>query len=697
MTREPPSDDKAHVLLGALVRSVLGRRRATERLARVPFPVRMAVRGRRRALASRWAAFGAGALAVAVAAFFLTRGQPGLQYTTSGDRMHFSDGSDVIVGRDSHLAVMGVTERGAQLRLDGGGAQLRLLGKPGALWTVDAGPYTLVAARVTLDLSWSQGQSSVSVSVRSGRAVIRGPFGNRKEVRLSPGQVLAARATDRSWRLDSGRAEGVGRCRPSDASSLAASEAWVRLDDRGCLGYGYDDNGNRVPDFSHAGYRGGGVPLPFVPRSAERPALLPGSGGDDTPAIQAALDAVAARPADPEGFRGVVELGPGSFTVAGTLRILASGVVLRGQGPSGAGATVLRAVGPGRPVLVIGPGTGRSVAESHRVTDQYVPVGARSFEVDEVGDLQVGDDILVRRPSTQRWLTTVAMTSKAAGIIFERRITDIEGRRITIDVPLTNALEKEFTEATVSKYRFAARIAEVGVERLAGRADFDPRSDLGDGIFIDVDAAMNAWVRQVRAENYEGAAVSLEQFSKWVTVEDVVAAAPAPPSASAWSRAFLMGGQQNLMLRNQAIGARRALDSWARAAGPNVVHDLTVIGPSSLVKPSRWTNGLLLDGVRLTDQAGAASGAIVIENQQGGRDPGWSAANSVLWNCRAGQFVVDSPPTAQNWVMGAEGVELGSTGSYDRTRPAKPESLYRAQLAERLGEHALAALVPADR
>jgi hypothetical protein len=366
-------------------------------------------------------------------------------------------------------------------------------------------------------------------------------------------------------------------------------------------------------------------------------------------------------------------------------------VVLRGQGRDGARATVLRAVGPGRPVITIGPDQGRSVSASHRVTEAYVPVGARSFEIDEVGDLQVGDDIMVRRPSTPRWMTAVAMTTKGAGLIFERRITDIVGRRITIDVPLTNALEKEFTDSTVAKYHFAGRVAEFGVERLASRAEFDLDSDLGDGIFISVLAAMNGWVRQVRADGYEGAALSLEGLSKWVTVEDVVAASPSPPHPSAWSRAFVFGGQQNLLLRGQAIGARRALDTWARSAGPNVVVDLTAIGGS--VKPSRWTAGLLLDGVRVVDRQGDPAGAIVFENQHGGRDPGWSAANSVLWGCRAGRLVIDSPPTAQNWVFGGEGEQVG-TALFDRTRISRPESLYRAQLAERLGDHALSALAP---
>ena len=56
------------------------------------------------------------------------------------------------------------------------------------------------------------------------------------------------------------------------AASLAAfvvpAQAWesakVRYDSNGRLFYPADVNGNRIPDYSHAGYKGGGVPLPSV-------------------------------------------------------------------------------------------------------------------------------------------------------------------------------------------------------------------------------------------------------------------------------------------------------------------------------------------------------------------------------------------------------------------------------------------------
>ncbi|MCH8494698.1 MAG: hypothetical protein LAT57_03580, partial [Balneolales bacterium] len=59
----------------------------------------------------------------------------------------------------------------------------------------------------------------------------------------------------------------------------------------GALVYQSDESFNRIPDFSHAGYRGGGVPLPELP---VRVTLSPSSSGNDTRQIQQALDAVGA-------------------------------------------------------------------------------------------------------------------------------------------------------------------------------------------------------------------------------------------------------------------------------------------------------------------------------------------------------------------------------------------------------------------
>jgi hypothetical protein len=80
--------------------------------------------------------------------------------------------------------------------------------------------------------------------------------------------------------------------------------------------------------FSFAGFRGGGISLPEVPEATR----ISPSGGDDTARIQQALDKLATLPLCAQWYRGAVILDRGTFHISDTLRVRASGVVLRGSG-----------------------------------------------------------------------------------------------------------------------------------------------------------------------------------------------------------------------------------------------------------------------------------------------------------------------------------------------------------------------------
>jgi hypothetical protein len=485
---------------------------------------------------------------------------------------------------------------------------------------------------------------------------------------------------------------------PTGAMLRATStqEAWVRAGDDGCLKYTEDPRGNRIPDFSQVGYHGGGVPFPQVDAPALARPVEPGNTGDDTPAIQAAIDAVSALPADARGFRGAVELAAGSFVIKGTLRILKGGVVLRGQGQEGPRATILRAVGNTRTVIEIGPKKTRTSGKTvYEIVDAYVPVGARSFELDRVTELKVGDDIVVRRPLSQRWICAIGLDGAAtrlfppfrawkprSGSGAERRIVALDGNRVTIDVPLTNALEKEYAQAIVTRYEFPERIAEVGVEDLAGRAEFvNSRENPGRSVFLWFRGVVQGWARGVTADGFANGHTRVGEQAKWVTVEDATFRA-APFSLNAFS----ISGQQSLLHRLRVFGDVRAFTMMSSIPGPNAVVDLLAVGKApNVIIPMRWSHGVLLDNVRLQDPSGAPAGEINISNHRGNTH-GWGGANCVVWNSHAATMTIDSPPTAQNWIVGGSARTSFGTGLYGLSgSPVLPPSLYRAQLAERLG------------
>ena len=96
-----------------------------------------------------------------------------------------------------------------------------------------------------------------------------------------------------------------------------------------------------LPDFSWAGYMGGGVALPAMSSIPVVTELSPDGAADDYQRIQTALDAVSRKAPDARGIRGAVLLGKGEYQISDTLRITQGGVVLRGEGQGKDGTCLL--------------------------------------------------------------------------------------------------------------------------------------------------------------------------------------------------------------------------------------------------------------------------------------------------------------------------------------------------------------------
>jgi len=133
----------------------------------------------------------------------------------------------------------------------------------------------------------------------------------------------------------------------------------------GTLAYApYTAKGDTIPDFSHCGYKGGGVDIPVAPvRETLAPSADPKT--DDTARIQAALDRVAALPLQADGLRGAVLLKRGTYRCSGILNINASGVVLRGEGGDAKGTLIIATARKQQPLVRIG-GSGAARSGIHR-------------------------------------------------------------------------------------------------------------------------------------------------------------------------------------------------------------------------------------------------------------------------------------------------------------------------------------------
>ena len=492
------------------------------------------------------------------------------------------------------------------------------------------------------------------------------------------------------------------------AGLVAAQNAshWVYFGPDGRLEYRADAHGNRILDFSYAGYHAGGVRLPEVP-VAEK--LAP-AVGDNTARIQAAVDEIARRAPDANGFRGALALAPGVYEMTGTLTIAAGGVVLRGAG-SGEGGTTIRLTGaPHRFLEIRGRGAWEADGDSAAVTDPYVPAGTFSVQVDRNAGFRPGDAVLVRRPVTERWIHFMGMDAlvrdgkqqtwiKAGSFIrTDRTIQAITGHRITLDVPLTDSIDGQYLNppgATIVKYRFPGRIAEAGVERLHIAAPFqdEPISGRQFAAFL-IDAAIDSWARDIAISETQNGIV-IGASAKRITLDGIRIVHSKAHSGAAAPADFSLSGTQIFVNRCSVSGEGTwPVVTQAEVTGPIVVLNFTS-DERGVAPHQRWATGLLVDGAKLNGSTERTPGIAFSNRKTAGSGHGWDIGWSVAWNVESPYLLVQQPPGAMNWCIGCTGkaVEMPgvASGTFDSAnRAVTPASLYLEQLRQRLGEQALA-------
>jgi hypothetical protein len=470
------------------------------------------------------------------------------------------------------------------------------------------------------------------------------------------------------------------------------------LDASGRLAYQADQRGNVIPDFSHCGYAGGIHDIPVIPA---RISVSPGDG-DDGARIQAAIDRLAQEPEGARGFRGAVLLEPGQYEIAGQLNISVSGIVLRGSG-AGDGGTKLLATGQRRRALVrvIGIGDRQAKKEQpYRVADSYVPVGSNKLRLESNKGLNVGDQVLIIRPSTRQWIDALKMDAFGVAwkpgtrnVVWDRTIVATDERTITLDAPITAAIEEDFGGATVEQYDWPGRISNVGIENLQMVSEYDadnPHDEAHAWFGITIEHTQNSWVRCVEFRHFAGGAIALSETTKFISVEDCIALDPISEPGGYRRHTYCTRGQLNLFLRCWSERGRNDFAVGHCAAGPNAFVNCFAAGAIGASGPMEsWACGVLYDNVRID------GGGLELENRWSTPPgAGWSAANSVLWQCQAAAMRVFRPPTSNNWAIGVWGDVVGDGTIYARSDFVTPISLFQAQLRDRLGVNAANRISP---
>jgi hypothetical protein len=489
----------------------------------------------------------------------------------------------------------------------------------------------------------------------------------------------------------------------------AAHSQWVYFNHSKKLVYKSLKTGDRIVDFSYAGYMGGGVALPVVP---VRRTVSP-YGGDDSAAIQAAIDEVS-QIAPVGGVRGAVLLSAGHFHCTKTLTIGASGVVLRGSGSGEAETTIELTGDPHIGISIAGESKIEPLGKTTTLADAYVSAGSLSLRVRDVSLFHAGDIIQIVRPVTTAWLHFMEMdemvragkkqTWVAGELTTERIVRAIEGNKLLLDVPLTDSYDAKYLGAdgtTVGKIEHVGEIGQAGVEYLRIVAPAR-KITLNDRPFngLVMKNAVDSWVRNLRFVDTTEA-VAIAKGTRRITVDQVDAIQSIPIQGAAKPADFSAGGTQILFNRCTGSGDNVFyVVTGDREQGPNVVLNCVFHGNGHLQPHQRWATGLLVDSCQVPE------GGIDLMNRGSmGSGHGWTMGWGVVWNSTAKSFVIQMPPGSANWSIGNSGEQaLGSRPTFDpgpslpllpqgfvesQSQPVTPSSLYLEQLKERLGPQAV--------
>jgi len=507
----------------------------------------------------------------------------------------------------------------------------------------------------------------------------------------------------------------------------------VHFDSNGKLVYYPDNEGNKIPDFSYAGYKNGTVPIPFIPVVDSVSPI----SGDNTENIQNAINRVKSRSVDANGFRGAILMKAGEYRVSGTILLDGSGMVLRGAGEDfdTLNNTVIYATGDSlsQPTVIIAGGgkTGSNgtawssaMTSDVNIISDTVYVGDRSFKVADASPFTVGDNIVIVHPKTISWLQAVnfggvpndtGASSYWAGtnltILYNRYITGINGNSITIDAPIFATFIKSLSQSYIYKTNRSGILTNIGIENL--RVDIknpfnqstaskgDERNHAQDAIWLG--KIEDSWVRHCTALHFVQSGFKTSIATR-VTID----------SCSAIDPISIITGERrynfNTYVASQLILFSNCYARYARHAyvsnGTSTVSGIVFYNCTSEESENSseghrlWSQGLLYDNFKDINTNVKSSNYVLGLYNRGnlGSGHGWAAVNSVAWNCNTGtnNIIIQKPPTAQNYAIGCFGVATGQKPPAPFQQPEGyiegmyqegllPQSLYIEQLNEREG------------
>ena len=350
-----------------------------------------------------------------------------------------------------------------------------------------------------------------------------------------------------------------------------------------------------------------------------------------------------------------------------------------------------------------------SASAKTTIADAYVPSGAYTFSVADAKEFAAGDMIAIRKAVTADWVKFMHMddlirdgkkqTWLAVGRVLttQRRIKAIAGNKITLEVPLSDSFDAQYFKPAgfaVVKIK-PTEISQVGIEQLHIESPLQAIPHTQPHFSAIRVSGQDCWVRDVVCDETMD---SVDVKGRRITLERVAVNRKALHQGASRPGEFAPDATQTLMDRC-TCNADNVWFSWTGSgdSGPIVLLNCVFRGDGRAEAHMRWSTGMLYDNCK------APEGGLDMRNRGVmGSGHGWSMGWGVAWNCEAKFYTIQNPPGSANWMIGCVGASHKAPRPFDKGPPTlaegivdspgmavTPQSLYLAQLAERLGPQAL--------
>lgn len=457
----------------------------------------------------------------------------------------------------------------------------------------------------------------------------------------------------------------------------------VKIGPDGNLVYQADSKGNVIPDFSWVGYHDG-VDIPDVPVVKAISAIA----GDNLAQIQTAIDQVSALPIGPDGFRGTVLLKAGLYKISGTLFVRQSGVVVRGEGQSSTGTVLLCTLRSQHTALRFAGANGPSTSSVTRrkILTSYVPSGTRQFLVEPGHVFATGDKVLLTVERKDAWLGLIgnppSWTTAFYKMDYRRKITAVDGDRITIDAPVVEQIDQAYCAGSLVKYTWKG-IGNVGVENLRFDSEYSSNTDEQHGwTAVEYANVEHGWMRNVEVWHFGYAAARVERSSSNITILDSKCKDPISKTEGGRKYGFTLEGHRTLVKGCLGRGNRHDFNTQTKTPGPNVFTNCYCSDQKDVNGPhQRWATGILYDKMTMTGQLNCR------DRENEGSGQGWPGVQCLVWNNSAQKIHLQAPDGYINWSIGCVASVITNEGNAfieSKGTNVAPESLYEKQLVDRL-------------